>query len=58
MKAEQHPDLKAFLLATNENKIYEGSKNNKRWGVGLSVYDVDIFKENKRQGQNWMRKSG
>ncbi len=55
MKAEQHPHLKVFLPVTNKNNICEGSRNNTRWGVGLSVYDADIFKENKWQGQNWTR---
>ena len=47
-KFSQNPDLKAFLMATNETKIGESSKTNHFWGTGFHLNDPAAFNSN-----NW-----
>ena len=61
-KFTQNPDLKAFLMATNQNFIGEASKSNPHWGTGLHLHHKNTFNKDlwatNHLGQILMRQRG
>ena len=53
-KFEQNPKLTELLLSTGDTKIAEASKFDRRYGVGLSLQDPDLWQKDKWLGQNRM----
>lgn len=51
-KFEQNPELKAFLLNTQERILVEASPVDKIWGIGLSADDESAQKPEQWQGLN------
>lgn len=56
-KFSQNPELKSFLLSTNDAKLVEASPVDRIWGVGLAENDLGITDEAKWQGLNLLGKA-
>lgn len=52
LKFSQNPDLKDFLISTNNNIIVEASPYDSIWGIGLSVDNANICYPEKWPGEN------
>lgn len=48
----QNEDLKAELKATGNSMLEECAVNDRIWGIGLSMKDLDRFERDKWRGQN------
>ena len=51
-KFEQNPHLAKFLKDTGNTLLVEANPSDAYWGVGLSLFDVDIWDEKKWRGTN------
>lgn len=51
-KFSQNPELKEFLLATNNAILVEASPYDKIWGIGMSASNENISNPSLWQGQN------
>ena len=51
-KFTQNPDMRDFLLATDDKIIVEASPYDQIWGVGMGVDDPDICDPQKWRGRN------
>ena len=51
-KFHQNPILQKKLLDTQEKHLAEASKNDKVWGIGMSMFDPNAFDREKWQGKN------
>lgn len=51
-KFSQHPELKAFLLATGDQVIVEASPRDKIWGIGMGKSNPDASNPQKWKGPN------
>jgi len=56
-KFRQNPDLKKFLLDTNDTELVEASQNDCIWGVGLSESDPKIHDKKNWRGLNLLGKT-
>lgn len=52
LKFQNHPQLKAKLLATGENTIAEAADYDKIWGIGLNAAQARKVKPSEWKGQN------
>lgn len=51
-KFGQHPDLRAFLLATGERVLVEASPRDTIWGIGLGAQNPDASSPQRWRGRN------
>ena len=53
-KFTQNPDLKDYLLSSEDRYLVEGAHYDQIWGVGLAWNDPAILDRNNWQGTNWL----
>ena len=51
-KFGQHPDLRDFLLATNDAVLVEASPRDRIWGIGMGASNPDARDPRKWRGEN------
>jgi ribA/ribD-fused uncharacterized protein len=51
-KFGQHPDLRNFLMATNDLVLVEASPQDVVWGIGLGASDVRAARPSQWRGEN------
>ena len=51
-KFAQNEELKAFLLRTRQTELVEANPTDTTWGVGLSIQNDSIFKQDQWRGKN------
>ena len=56
-KFKQNKDLHDFLLSTKETILLEASPYDKKWGIGMSLNDKDLFKPDCWRGANNLGKT-
>lgn len=53
-KFNQNPDLKAFILSTEDQVLVEASPTDTIWGIGLAENDPRALDPNQWKGTNWL----
>ena len=51
-KFQQHPDLSAFLIGTEQSILIEASPSDRIWGIGLSANDPSSTDPSQWKGEN------